>query len=247
MRIARAEDTDRDLQAVLGLIEEAKTWLGTIGTDQWASPWPDLKSRDARVRRGLAVGKTWIVWDDEIAVATVTIATGPNTKVWSKHAAYDLSERAVYAHRLITARKYAGYGLGAELIDWAGLGGRRDYGAKWIRIDVWTSNEGLHEYYLKRGFERCGTCADARLSVGCALSEAGVGDPASRHSAVRGTLGRIRPTRPAGLRYRSRHRPCQSRHRRGARRQRSRPYAGRPRVLIETRSARPGAPRRASQ
>jgi GNAT superfamily N-acetyltransferase len=166
MRIARAEDTDRDLQGVLGLIEEARTWLGTMGTDQWASPWPDLKSRDARVRRGLAVGKTWIVWDDEIAVATVTIATGPNTKVWSKHAAYDLSERAVYAHRLITARKYAGYGLGAELIDWAGLGGRRDYGAKWIRIDVWTSNEGLHEYYLKRGFERCGNCADTRYPSG---------------------------------------------------------------------------------
>jgi GNAT superfamily N-acetyltransferase len=157
MRIARAKDTDRDLQAVLGLIDEARTWLGTMGTDQWASPWPDLKSRDERVRRGLAVGKTWIVWDDEIAVATVTIATGPNTKVWSGH---DLSDRAVYAHRLITARKYAGYGLGAELIDWAGLSGRRDYGAKWIRIDVWTSNGGLHNYYLQNGFERCGTCAD---------------------------------------------------------------------------------------
>src|SRR6516225_2127380 len=117
MRIARAENTDRDLQAVLGLIEEARTWLGTMGIDQWASPWPDLERRDARVRRGLVVGKTWIVWDDEIAVATVTIATGPNPRVWSKHAAYDLSERAVYAHRLITARKYGGYGLGAELID----------------------------------------------------------------------------------------------------------------------------------
>ena len=160
LRIARAEDADRDMQAVLSLIEEARTWLGTMDTDQWASPWPDLKSRDARVRRGLAVGKTWIVWHDDTAVATVTIATGPNTDVWSKHGAYDLSERAVYAHRLITARKYAGYGLGAELIDWAGLRGRRDYGARWIRIDVWTSNQGLHDYYLRRGFVRCGTCAD---------------------------------------------------------------------------------------
>lgn len=160
MRIARAENTDRDMQAVLGLIEDARTWLGTIGTDQWASPWPDLKGRNERVRRGLAVGKTWIVWEDESAVATITIATGPNPKVWSRQGAYDLSQRAVYAHRLITTREYAGYGLGAQLIDWAGLGGRRDYGAKWIRIDVWSSNAGLHNYYLQRGFTRCGTCTD---------------------------------------------------------------------------------------
>jgi GNAT superfamily N-acetyltransferase len=160
MRITRAEDTDRDLQAVLGLIEEARTWLGTMGTDQWASPWPDLKARDARVRRGLAVGKTWIVWEGEIAVATITVATGPNGKVWYGRGTYDLSERAVYAHRLITTREYAGYGLGAQLIDWAGLGGRRDYGARWIRIDVWTSNARLHNYYRQRGFTRCGTCPD---------------------------------------------------------------------------------------
>jgi GNAT superfamily N-acetyltransferase len=160
MRIARAEDTDRDLQAVLGLIEEARTWLGTKGTNQWASPWPDLKRRDARVRRGLAVGKTWIVWEGEVAVATITIATRPNAKVWYGRGSYDLSERAVYAHRLITTRKYAGYGLGAQLIDWAGLGGDRDYGAKWIRIDVWTKNEELHNYYQQRGFTRCGTCPD---------------------------------------------------------------------------------------
>jgi GNAT superfamily N-acetyltransferase len=160
MRIARGEDTDRDLQAVLGLVEDVRSWLATMGTNQWASPWPDRQSRDARVRRGLAVGKTWIIWDGEIAVATVTVATRPNSRVWSGHGAYDLSERAVYVHRLITARKYAGYGLGAELIDWAGLQARYDYGANWIRIDVWTSNGGLHDYYLKSGFTRCGTCPD---------------------------------------------------------------------------------------
>jgi GNAT superfamily N-acetyltransferase len=166
MRIALAEDTDEDLQAVLGLIHEARVWLGTKDTDQWANPWPDKASRDARVRRGLRVRKTWIVWHGDIPAATVTMATGPNTDVWSKHGAYDLSERAVYAHRLITARNYAGWGLGAELIDWAGLRGRRDYGAKWIRIDVWTSNEALHDFYLKRGFERCGTCADPAYPSG---------------------------------------------------------------------------------
>jgi GNAT superfamily N-acetyltransferase len=135
MRIARAEPTDECLEAVLGLIEEARGWLWTKGTDQWAKPWPNEEARDARVFKGLQGGKT------------------PGNKS-------DLAERAVFMHRLVTARKYAGLGLGAQLTDWAGLRGQRLYGAKWIRIDVWRTNRQLHEYYQRKGFEACGFCAD---------------------------------------------------------------------------------------
>jgi GNAT superfamily N-acetyltransferase len=161
MRIVCAEPTGENLKAVLGLIEDARGWLWTKDTDQWEKPWPDEAARDARVLRGLQGGKTWIIWDGANPAATVTTTTRQNAAVWAKPACTcDLAERAVFVHRLITARKYAGLGLGAELIDWAGLRGRRLYGAKWIRIDVWTRNKGLHDFYLKRGFEPCGFCAD---------------------------------------------------------------------------------------
>ena len=68
--------------------------------------------------------------------------------------------------KFFTSRKYAGLGLGAELIDWAGLRGQRLYGAKWVRIDVWRTNESLHNYYLKRGFEPCGFCANPAYPSG---------------------------------------------------------------------------------
>jgi GNAT superfamily N-acetyltransferase len=159
MRIALA--TTEHFDTVLGLIDEAAGWLRTKGTDQWARPWPDRPRRDERVRRGLAGDKTWIVWDAGAAVATVTLTPKLNPRVWSRPAcACDLGERAVYAHRLITARSHQGLGLGGQLIDWAGLRARNDYGAKWIRIDVWTTNTALHEYYLSTGFEPCGYCAD---------------------------------------------------------------------------------------
>lgn len=164
-RITQAEDTDENLNAILRLIDEAQAWLPAKGTDQWAKPWPDRKQRDARVRRGLQVGATWIVWARTRAVATVTIASRPNNAVWSESEC-DLGERAVYAHRLIVARDYAGWGLGAELLDWTGLRGRRHYGAKWIRIDVWTANKALHDYYMKRGFVPCGTCPDPSYPSG---------------------------------------------------------------------------------
>jgi GNAT superfamily N-acetyltransferase len=159
MRIALA-NTDH-LDTVLGLVEGAAAWLRTKDTNQWSAPWPDRNKRDARVMRGLAGGKTWIVWDGDTAAATVTLAAKPNPRVWSRPACLcDLSQRAVYAHRLITARSHQGLGLGAQLIDWAGLRARHDYGAIWIRIDVWTTNLALHDYYQGIGFEPCGFCED---------------------------------------------------------------------------------------
>jgi GNAT superfamily N-acetyltransferase len=167
MQIRLAEPTAEHLDAILGLVEDARGWLWTKGTDQWAVPWPDEGARDARVLRGLENRKTWIVWDGDTPAATATITTQKNAAVWSKPACTcDLAEPAVFVHRLITARKYAGRGLGAELIDWAGLRGQRLYGAKWIRIDVWGTNEKLHEYYVRRGFEPCGFCADPSYPSG---------------------------------------------------------------------------------
>lgn len=151
-----------DLHDVCALASEASCWLQTSkDTDQWARPWPSSEARDQRIRIGLETGKTWIAWDQDIPVATVTVATRPNPAVWSAPSQEcDLSEPAVYAHRLITARDYAGQGIGAALIDWVGLRGRRQYGANWIRIDVWSSNLALHDYYRGQGFRSCGTCAD---------------------------------------------------------------------------------------
>lgn len=158
-RIALAEATDDNMTAILRLIHQASGWLADMGTDQWQKPWPNKKERDARVWRGLEVGATWIVWAGERAVATVTVAQKPNMDVW-RVAECNVDDSAVYAHRLIIDRHFAGFGLGAELIDWTGLHGQRRWGAEWIRIDVWDTNVGLHEYYMNKGFEKCGRAPD---------------------------------------------------------------------------------------
>lgn len=88
---------------------------------------------------------------------------------------------SVFVHRLITSRKYAGLDLGAELIDWAGLRSVREYGARWIRIDVWTSNTGLHEYYMSKGFKRGGTCTDPNHPPGALFQKPVAGIKAPGH------------------------------------------------------------------
>lgn len=52
---------------------------------------------------------------------------------------------------MIVRRAYAGQGLGAELLDWAADKAARK-GDKWIRADVWTTNEELQRYYIEQGF-----------------------------------------------------------------------------------------------
>jgi ribosomal protein S18 acetylase RimI-like enzyme len=159
--------TPADLEAILGLIKEASRWLKARGKDQWAVPWPNREQRDARVLKGLVNRKTVIVRQGDTAVATVTMANWHNPNVWvSGSCTADLTERAVYLHRLITARKYAGHGLGESLINWAEKRARAKYGAQRTRIDVWTTNTDLHRYYQKLGFESCGRCPDPSYPSG---------------------------------------------------------------------------------
>ena len=85
----------------------------------------------------------------------------------------DLTERAVYLHRLVTARKYAGHGLGESLINWAEKYARAKYRAKWIRIDVWTTNTDLHRYLSRSSVSRpAGNALIPRYPSGSALPEA---------------------------------------------------------------------------
>jgi RimJ/RimL family protein N-acetyltransferase len=60
----------------------------------------------------------------------------------------------MYLHRLIVRRKHAG--LGTEIMDWACHRAHR-LGLHWLRIDVWTDNTGLHDYYLRNGFKHVRT------------------------------------------------------------------------------------------
>jgi hypothetical protein len=156
---------------IVKLIDEARGWLPAKGTNQWWNPYPTEEDRNERIKRALELGATWIVWARNRAVATVTTASSPNLKVWSE-AECDVTEPAVYAHRLIVARDFAGHGLGAELIDWVGLRGRHDYKAMWIRIDVWSTNQGLQDYYTNKGFKPCGRCPDPDYPSGALLQKA---------------------------------------------------------------------------
>ena len=53
LALIRAVDDNDDFTAIIQLIQEAAEWLRTMGTDQWAKPWPTEAGRDSRVRAAL--------------------------------------------------------------------------------------------------------------------------------------------------------------------------------------------------
>jgi ribosomal protein S18 acetylase RimI-like enzyme len=110
---------------------------------------------DDRVGQGVHDHLTWMVEDGNGQVAaTVTCREHGKDMLWT---AQERDEPAVYVCRLIVSRDHAGLGLGSALIDWAGVRGMDSCHARWTRIDVWTTNSGLHRYYEGQGFEHLRT------------------------------------------------------------------------------------------
>jgi GNAT superfamily N-acetyltransferase len=154
LRLRRAGAVD--MPVIIGLIEAAAKWLSQKGTDQWAKPWPSEAARNDRILAGLRQRKTWIAWDGPLAAATITADPDPDP-YWD---GAQSGQPAVYIHRLVVGRPYAGVGLGAELLDWAGLAAAGRNGVALVRVSAWTTNAGLHAYYQRQGFTSCGRHPD---------------------------------------------------------------------------------------
>jgi GNAT superfamily N-acetyltransferase len=146
MRIIPA--TPDQLDILVAFRDEAAEWLASRGIDQWQQPWPTEDLMVEGILRNVRAGETFIIWDDGTPAATITVNRWAKPELWTPEEA---AEPALYAHKVTVARAYAGQGLGAELLDWAGTRAANG-GAIWLRIDVWTTNERLQKYYLGLGF-----------------------------------------------------------------------------------------------
>lgn len=136
-----------DLLEIVAMRDEASAWLAKRGVDQWSQPWPDYKSMLARILNSIRAGETWMVRDPGgTNAATVALDEHADPRLWTED---ERAEPALYLHRLIVRRQWAG--LGQKVLDWACQ--RADaLGKLWVRIDVWTENKPLHNYYLRQGF-----------------------------------------------------------------------------------------------
>ncbi|WP_339130319.1 GNAT family N-acetyltransferase [Streptomyces sp. f51] len=136
--------TPYELNTVEALLRGASTWLASRGIDQWQYP----PHRD-RISAALEQGVCFIAFEGDAPVATLQLDEFADPEFWTPD---DEPATALYLHRMAVRRDAAGAGLGARLLEWA-AGRAASQGKKWLRLDAWKDNEGLHGYYSAAGFE----------------------------------------------------------------------------------------------
>jgi GNAT superfamily N-acetyltransferase len=146
VRIVPAQPAD--VAKLLAFREEAAAWLTQLGSDQWRRPYPA-----DRLLATIEAGTVFMAVDGPTTAATITLTPEAEEGLWTED---ELSEPSRFVNKLTVARTYAGQDLGGRLLNWAGGRAYRE-GAKWLRLDAWTTNEALQRYYLRQGFEHVRT------------------------------------------------------------------------------------------
>ena len=148
--------TSADLTAVTSLLEQASAWLRKRGSDQWQYP-----PRHDRIAQNVAAGECYLVEDDGVPIATITLDNFADPDFWT---AAEAAEPSLYVHRMAVRRDASGVELGSAMLDWASQQAK-NRGLKWLRLDAWRDNSDLIAFYSTRGFQHLRTVdAQARRS-----------------------------------------------------------------------------------
>lgn len=143
----RRADGPGDVDLIYRWRAQVVAWLADRhpDTDQWSLPYPR-----AIVERWVARGETYMasLTVDGDPVATVTSSSEGDPVLWTPG---ERRDPARYMSKLTVDRAQEGRGIGETLIAWT----RRDAAraaAGVVRIDVWSTNTVLHDYYKRVGF-----------------------------------------------------------------------------------------------
>lgn len=138
--------TPAELGVVEELLIEASEWLASRRIDQWQYP----PHRD-RIQSALELGTVYLVCRDPEgeAVGTFQLDGFADPEFWE---AADEPSQALYLHRMAVRRSAAGSGLGSLILDWAASQANRQ-GKRWLRLDAWKDNAGLHVFYERENFQ----------------------------------------------------------------------------------------------
>lgn len=146
-----------DLGAVVKLRADAESWLQAAGIEQWTVH----ATGEENIRESIARGSTYVVTNGAGDVVGSFALDDVDLDFWTPTEA---AQPALYLYKFMLDHPRRGGGLGDALLDWC-CGRAEQVGARWLRLDCWKTNEGLHKYYEARGFARVGTrTAEGRKS-----------------------------------------------------------------------------------
>ncbi|MEV4124635.1 GNAT family N-acetyltransferase [Nocardia sp. NPDC049707] len=138
-----------DLSTICRLRIQRTAWLTARGSDQWTVTARGLPIEifAQAVGEALDAGETWIAEVAGEPAGTITVNNRSTPGLWSP---WELAD-AVIVHYMIVDLRFAGQRIGHRLLAHAASLARQRQ-RHWVRLDAWTTNTDLHDYYRGEGF-----------------------------------------------------------------------------------------------
>jgi GNAT superfamily N-acetyltransferase len=157
-----------DLGIICRLRLQRSAWLAARGSDQWTrrSGGLPIDVFAGAVGRSLRAGESWIAELGGEPVGTITVNDRADAGLWSPGELAD----AVIVHYMIVDLRFAGHGAGARLLAHAAQLALTRH-RTWVRLDAWTANTALHDYYRGAGFRLVRFAETATAGPSAALFE----------------------------------------------------------------------------
>ncbi|MFJ2665127.1 GNAT family N-acetyltransferase [Nocardia fluminea] len=157
-----------DLPLICRLRVQRTAWLTARGSDQWtvAGRGRPIEIFACAVGRALDRGETWIAEVDGEPAGTITVNQRADPGLWS---AWELAE-SVIVHFMIVDLRFAGQQVGRRMLAHAARLADQKH-RDWVRLDAWTANRELHDYYRRAGFTLARIADPLATGPSCALFE----------------------------------------------------------------------------
>ncbi|WP_405489274.1 GNAT family N-acetyltransferase [Nocardia sp. NBC_00511] len=138
-----------DLGTITRFRLQRTSWLAAHGSDQWTRAGRGLPIElfVRSVARSVRNGETWIAEVDGEPAGTITVNDRADENLWSPG---ELADAAI-VHFMIVDLRFAGGRVGESLLAHAAYLARTRH-RTWVRLDAWTTNYALHDYYRRAGF-----------------------------------------------------------------------------------------------
>ncbi|MFC4124747.1 GNAT family N-acetyltransferase [Nocardia rhizosphaerae] len=157
-----------DLPLICRLRVQRTAWLTARGSDQWtvAGRGRPIEIFAGAVGRALDAGETWIAEVDGAAAGTITVNQRADRGLWTP---WELAESLI-VHFMIVDLHFAGLRIGHRMLEHAARLADQKH-RDWVRLDAWTANRDLHDYYRRAGFTLARIADPLASGPSCALFE----------------------------------------------------------------------------
>ena len=144
--------TEKDLDSVIKIIDEAKEFLKNNNIDQWQNGYPNKEV----ILRDIENDHSYVLDDNgEIIATTVLSFDGDKNYDVIYNGDWITDNKYGVIHRIAVSRDYANRGIGKKIIE-SSEDIAKENNIKSMRADTHKDNKTMQSLLLKNGFEYCG-------------------------------------------------------------------------------------------